>query len=116
MSKTIVSFKPLSDRVLVKRVEKEEKTAGGIIIPDTAKEKPQMATVIEVGPGAISNDGKLIPMSVKSGDTILLGKWGGTEVTLNNEEYVVIKESEILGIVNEGTSASCGTCPAGCHC
>lgn len=115
----ICAFKPLADRVLVKRVKEKEKTNGGIIIPDTAKEKTQMATVVEVGPGAVNPEtGKIIPMSVRQGDTVMLGKWGGNEVTLDGEEFTIIKESEILGIVLDGDCASsaCGSCPSGCSC
>lgn len=118
MSNDIGNFKPLADRVLVKRVKEEEKTAGGIIIPDTAKEKPQMAIIVAIGPGARDDGGKIIPLNVKVGDVILLGKWGGTEVKLNGEEYIIVKESEVLGIVSGNVSVnSCsGGCPAGCSC
>ena len=94
-----MAFRPLGDRVLVKRVEEEEKTRGGIIIPDTAKEKPQEGEVIAVGPGARDETGKVQPLDVKAGDRILFGKWSGTEVKLNGEDLLIMKESDILGIV-----------------
>ena len=94
-----MSFRPLHDRVLVRRVEAEEKTAGGIIIPDTAKEKPQEGEIIAVGSGARDEAGKLVPLDVKAGDRILFGKWSGTEVKLNGEDLLIMKESDILGIV-----------------
>ena len=87
---------PLHDRVLVKRLEAEETTKGGIIIPDTAKEKPQEAKVIEVGKGRVTEDGKVVPLEVKKGDKVLIGKYGGTEVTIEGEEHVIVKEEEIL--------------------
>lgn len=93
-------FRPLHDRVLVRRLEQEEKTAGGIIIPDTAKEKPMEGEVIAIGSGTRLEDGKLIPLDVKEGDRILFGKWSGTEVKLNGEEYLVMKETDIMGIVS----------------
>ena len=96
-----MKIRPLQDRVLVKRLEENTKTAGGIIIPDTAKEKPSEGLVEAVGTGAIGADGKLIPMTVKVGDKVLFGKWSGTEVKLNGEERLLIKESEILCIVEE---------------
>src|SRR5437899_10925041 len=92
-------FRPLHDRVVVRRVESESKTAGGIIIPDTAKEKPQEGEVISVGSGARSEDGKVTPLDVKAGDKILFGKWSGTEVKIDGEDLIIMKESEILGIV-----------------
>ena len=95
-----MNFRPLGDRVLVKRVDEEAKTKGGIIIPDTAKEKPQEGEVIAVGPGAKDDQGKLIAMDVKAGDRILFGKWSGTEVTLDGTEYLIMKESDILGIID----------------
>jgi chaperonin GroES len=98
-------FRPLHDRVVVRRVEEEQKTAGGIIIPDTAKEKPMQGEVIAVGPGARTEDGKLIPLDVKAGDIILFGKWSGTEVKLDGQELLIMKESDIMGIV-EGAKAS----------
>src|SRR5574338_608932 len=94
-----MGFRPLHDRVLVRRVEAEEKTSGGIIIPDTAKEKPQEGEVIAVGTGARSDDGKLTPLDVKAGDKILFGKWSGTEVKIDGEDLIIMKESDILGIV-----------------
>ena len=94
-----MSFRPLHDRVLVRRVEAEEKTAGGIIIPDSAKEKPQEGEVVSVGPGARDEDGKHIAMDLKAGDRILFGKWSGTEVKINGEDLLIMKESDILGIV-----------------
>ena len=94
-----MSFRPLHDRVLVRRVEAEEKTAGGIIIPDSAKEKPQEGEVVAVGGGAKAEDGKVTPLDVKAGDKILFGKWSGTEVKINGEDLLIMKESDILGIV-----------------
>jgi len=94
-----MGFKPLHDRVLVRRTEAEEKTSGGIIIPDTAKEKPQEGEVVAVGTGARSDDGKITPLDVKAGDKILFGKWSGTEVKLDGEDLIIMKESDILGIV-----------------
>jgi len=94
-----MGFRPLHDRVLVERVEAEEKTAGGIIIPDTAKEKPQEGKVVAVGGGAKSDDGKITPLDVKAGDRILFGKWSGTEVKLDGKDLLIMKESDILGIV-----------------
>lgn len=95
-----MNFKPLHDRVLVRRIEGEQKTAGGLIIPDTAKEKPQEGEVIAVGEGARKDSGDLIPMGVKPGDRILFGKWSGTEVKLDGEELLIMKESDILGILS----------------
>ena len=95
-----MAFKPLHDRVVVRRIEGEDKTKGGIIIPDTAKEKPAEGEVIAVGEGARKDSGELIAMTVKSGDRILFGKWSGTEVTLNSEELLIMKESDILGIIH----------------
>jgi chaperonin GroES len=94
-----MSFRPLHDRVLVRRIEAEAKTAGGIIIPDTAKEKPQEGEVISVGSGIRAEDGTVTPLDVKAGDRILFGKWSGTEVRLNGEDLLIMKESDILGIV-----------------
>lgn len=94
-----MSFRPLHDRVLVRRVESEEKSAGGIIIPDTAKEKPQEGIVVAVGPGTRDDSGKLNPLDVKANDRIMFGKWSGTEVKLNGEDLLIMKESDILGIV-----------------
>ena len=97
-------FRPLHDRVLVRRLESEEKTAGGIIIPDTAKDKPMEGEVIAVGPGARAEDGKLVPLDVKVGDRILFGKWSGTEVKIDGEELLIMKESDLLGIIDEKRS------------
>ncbi len=94
-----MAFRPLGDRVLVKRVEDEEKTKGGIIIPDTAKEKPQEGEVIAVGPGARDETGKIQPLDVKVGDRILFGKWSGTEVKLDGQDLLIMKESDILGVL-----------------
>ncbi|WP_374387795.1 co-chaperone GroES [Sandaracinobacter sp.] len=94
-----MDFTPLHDRVLVRRIEAEEKTAGGIIIPDTAKEKPQEGEVIAVGLGTKDEDGDRIPLDVKAGDKILFGKWSGTEVKLNGKDLIIMKESDILGII-----------------
>jgi len=100
-----MKFRPLHDRVLVRRVTAEEKTAGGIIIPDTAKEKPQEGEVIAVGAGTLNDKGELRPLDVKAGDRILFGKWSGTEVKLNGEELLIMKESDIMGIL-EGPSVA----------
>jgi chaperonin GroES len=100
-----MKFRPLHDRVVVKRVDAEEKTAGGIIIPDTAKEKPQQGEVVAVGPGGRDEAGKLIPLDVKAGDRVLFGKWSGTEVKLDGVEYLIMKESDILGILAVTASA-----------
>ena len=98
-----MDFRPLHDRVVVKRVDSEAKTTGGIIIPDTAKEKPQEGEVIAVGPGARSEDGKIHPLDVKAGDRVLFGKWSGTEVKLDGVDYLIMKESDIMGIIeNKG--------------
>jgi len=94
-----MGFRPLHDRVLVRRIEADEKTSGGIIIPDTAKEKPQEGEVISVGTGARSDEGKVTPLDVKAGDKILFGKWSGTEVKIDGEDLIIMKESDILGIV-----------------
>ena len=95
-----MAFKPLRDRVVVRRVQSEEKTKGGLIIPDTAKEKPAEGEVVAVGEGARKDSGELIAMSVKAGDRVLFGKWSGTEVTLNGEELLIMKESDIMGIIS----------------
>ena len=100
-----MSFRPLHDRVLIRRVEQEARTAGGIIIPDTAKEKPMEGEVVAVGPGARSEDGKIHPLDVKVGDRVLFGKWSGTEIKLDGEELMIMKESDIMGIVEAGKSA-----------
>ena len=96
-----MKFRPLHDRVLVRRVEQEEKTSGGIIIPDTAKEKPMEGEVIAIGSGTRLEDGKILPLDVKVGDRILFGKWSGTEVKFGSQEYLVMKESDIMGIVDK---------------
>jgi len=100
-----MAFKPLHDRVLVRRVESEEKTAGGLIIPETAKEKPQQGEIVAVGDGARKDNGELIEMAVKTGDTVLFGKWSGTEVTIEGEELLIMKESDILGIIDADKAA-----------
>ena len=94
-----MKFRPLHDRVVVKRVDAEERTAGGIIIPDTAKEKPQEGEVVGVGPGGRDETGKLTPMGVKAGDRVLFGKWSGTEVKLDGDELLIMKESDIMGVI-----------------
>jgi len=94
-----MKFRPLHDRVVVRRIEADEKTAGGIIIPDTAKEKPSQGEVIAVGPGGRNESGKLIPIDIEAGDTVLFGKWSGTEVKIDGEDLLIMKESDILGIV-----------------
>ena len=96
-----MKFRPLHDRVVVKRIESDEKTAGGIIIPDTAKEKPQTGEIVSVGPGGRDESGKLIPIDVKVGDTVLFGKWSGTEVKIDGVEYLIMKESDIMGVMDE---------------
>jgi chaperonin GroES len=109
------NFRPLGDRVLVRRIEAEEKSAGGIIIPDTAKEKPQEGEVIAVGPGARDEDGDYIRMDVKQGDRILFGKWSGTEVKLGGEDLIIMKESDILGVLDSSVahqSAGAGAQPS----
>jgi len=98
-----MNFRPLGDRVLIKRIEEEQKTRGGIIIPDTAKEKPQEGEVIAVGPGARVDSGKVNPLDVQPGDRVLFGKWSGSEVRLNGEDLLIMKESDILGVV-EGSA------------
>ena len=100
-----MDFTPLHDRVLVKRIEGEDKTKGGLIIPDNAKEKPQEGEVVAVGEGARKDSGELIPMSVKAGDRILFGKWSGTEVKLDGEELLIMKESDILGVLSNKRAA-----------
>jgi chaperonin GroES len=94
-----MGFRPLHDRVLVRRIEAEEKTAGGIIIPDSAKEKPSEGEIVSVGTGARSEDGKVTPLDVKAGDRVLFGKWSGTEVKLDGEELLIMKESDIMGVI-----------------
>lgn len=100
MSVTIKEIRPLGDRLLVERVEQEEKTPGGIIIPDNAKEKPMEGKVVAAGNGAKTEDGKVIPLDVKVGDVVLFAKWGGTEVKVNGREYLIMKESDVLAIVS----------------
>ena len=99
-----MKFRPLHDRVVVKRIEAEDKTAGGIIIPDTAKEKPQQGEVVSVGPGGRDEAGKLIPIDLKAGDRVLFGKWSGTEVKLDGVEYLIMKESDIMGVLEESVA------------
>ena len=99
-----MKFRPLHDRVVVRRIEGQDKTAGGIIIPDTAKEKPMEGEIIAVGPGGRDENGKLIPIDVKAGDRILFGKWSGTEVKIGGEELLIMKESDIMGVI-EGAAA-----------
>ena len=96
-----MKFRPLHDRVVIRRIEGEEKTKGGIIIPDTAKEKPSQGEVIAVGPGGRDESGKLIPIDIKTGDTVLFGKWSGTEVKIDGEDLLIMKESDILGILED---------------
>ena len=100
-----MKFRPLHDRVVVRRIESEDRTAGGIIIPDTAKEKPQEGEIVAVGPGARDEAGKLVPLDVKAGDRILFGKWSGTEVKIDGEELLIMKESDVMGVV-EGKVAA----------
>ncbi len=99
-----MGFRPLHDRVVVRRVDSEEKTAGGIIIPDTAKEKPMEGEVVAVGPGAKNEDGKVSPLDVKAGDRVLFGKWSGTEVKVDGEELLIMKESDIMGVIEATVS------------
>ena len=94
-----MKFKPLLDRVVLKRVEEENRTAGGLIIPDTAKEKPSQGIVVAVGPGARDEDGKVVPMTLKEGDRVLFGKWSGTEIKIDGQNLLIMKENEILGIL-----------------
>ena len=100
-----MKFRPLQDRVLIRRIEAEAKTSGGIIIPDTAKEKPMEGEVVAVGPGARGEDGTLHPLDVKVGDRVLFGKWAGTEVLIDGEDRVIMKESDILGVIEGGSRA-----------
>jgi chaperonin GroES len=95
-----MKFRPLHDRVVVKRIDAEEKSAGGIIIPDTAKEKPSQGEIVSVGPGGRDESGKLIPLDVKEGDRVLFGKWSGTEVKIDGVEYLIMKESDIMGVLD----------------
>jgi chaperonin GroES len=99
-----MKFRPLHDRVVVRRIEAEDKTAGGIIIPDTAKEKPQQGEVVAVGPGARDEQGKLVPLDVKPGDIVLFAKWSGTEVKLDGKELLIMKESDIMGVLDKPAS------------
>ena len=101
-----MKFRPLHDRVVVKRIEAEEKTKGGIIIPDTAKEKPQEGEVVGVGPGGRDEAGKLIPIDLKVGDRVLFGKWSGTEVKIEGTEYLIMKESDIMGVIEKTAAGS----------
>ena len=98
-------FRPLHDRVVVRRIEAEEKTSGGIIIPDTAKEKPQEGEVVAVGPGARDDNGKLVELSVKAGDRVLFGKWSGTEVKIDGEDLLIMKEADIMGVIEKTVAA-----------
>ncbi len=100
-----MNFRPLHDRILIKRIEEKEAVKGGIIIPDTAKEKPQEGEVIAVGNGKMSEDGKVVPLDVKAGDRILFGKYSGSEIKMDDEEYLILKEEEVLGVV-EGKAAA----------
>ncbi len=99
-----MKFRPLHDRVVVKRIDAEEKTAGGIIIPDTAKEKPQQGEVIAVGPGARNEAGQVVALDVKAGDIVLFGKWSGTEVKIDGEDLLIMKESDIMGVVEQSAA------------
>ena len=96
-----MKFRPLHDRIVVRRIEAEQKSAGGIIIPDTAKEKPQQGEVIAVGPGARNEQGQLVPLDVRVGDTVLFGKWSGTEVKIDGEDLLIMKESDIMGVLEQ---------------
>ena len=100
-----MKFSPLNDRVVVKRIDAEEKTAGGIIIPETAKEKPSQGEIVAVGPGGRDESGKLIPIDLKVGDVILFGKWSGTEVKIDGQDLLIMKESDVMGVI-EGTAAA----------
>ncbi|MFD0464915.1 co-chaperone GroES [Microvirga aerilata] len=100
-----MTFRPLHDRVVVRRIEAEEKTAGGIIIPDTAKEKPQEGEVIAVGPGARDESGKVAALDVKAGDRVLFGKWSGTEVRIDGQDLLIMKESDIMGVIEQSAEA-----------
>jgi chaperonin GroES len=104
-----MSFRPLHDRVVVRRLESDQKTVGGIIIPDSAKEKPQEGEVVAVGPGALDEAGKRQPLDVRVGDRILFGKWSGTEVKINNEELLIMKESDVMGILTQGSAQKAAT-------
>ncbi|MET4689462.1 co-chaperone GroES [Sinorhizobium fredii] len=100
-----MTFRPLHDRILVRRIEAEEKTAGGIIIPDTAKEKPQEGEVVAAGPGGRDDNGQLRPLDVKVGDRILFGKWSGTEIKLDGQDFLIMKESDVMGVVEVDAAA-----------
>src|SRR5215207_959814 len=100
-----MTFRPLHDRVVVRRIEAEEKTAGGIIIPDTAKEKPQEGEIVAVGPGARDESGKLVALDVKAGDRVLFGKWSGTEVRIDGQDLLIMKESDIMGVIEQSAEA-----------
>ena len=99
-----MKFRPLHDRIVVRRIDAEQKTAGGIIIPDTAKEKPQQGEVIAVGPGAHNEQGQLVPLDVQVGDTVLFGKWSGTEVKIDGEDLLIMKESDIMGVLEQSAA------------
>ena len=101
-----MKFRPLHDRVVVRRLDAEEKTAGGIIIPDTAKEKPQQGEVIAVGPGARDDSGKVVALDVKAGDRVLFGKWSGTEVRIDGQDLLIMKESDVMGVIEQTISSS----------
>ena len=101
-----LKFRPLHDRVVVKRIDAEEKSKGGIIIPDTAKEKPSQGEIVAVGPGGRDESGKLIPLDLKSGDRVLFGKWSGTEVKLDGEELLIMKESDVMGVIEQAKGSS----------
>ncbi|MFY9641220.1 MAG: co-chaperone GroES [Rhodomicrobium sp.] len=103
-----MKFRPLHDRVVVRRLEEEERTKGGIIIPDTAKEKPQQGEVVAVGPGARNEEGHIVALDVKAGDRVLFGKWSGTEVKIDGEDLLIMKESDILGIIENHGAAEAG--------
>jgi chaperonin GroES len=100
-----MKFRPLQDRVLIRRIEQEEKTSGGIIIPDTAKEKPMEGEVVAAGPGARAEDGRILPLDVKVGDRVLFGKWSGTEIKLDGEDLMIMKESDLMGVIEGKTSS-----------
>lgn len=99
-----MKFRPLHDRIVVKRIDAEEKTIGGIIIPDTAKEKPQQGEVVAVGPGARNEQGQLVPLDVRVGDTVLFGKWSGTEVKIDGQDLLIMKESDIMGVLDQSAA------------
>ena len=106
-----MKFRPLHDRVVIRRLEEDERTRGGIIIPDTAKEKPMQGHVVAVGPGARNESGQIVPLDVKAGDTVLFGKWSGTEVKLDGQELLIMKESDLMGVI-EGAPAKTAQKPA----